>query len=71
MLTQVRMFTMLAVVALLLCEPLLVLAADRPENITACDYYTNKTIGEVTPDNQQLLMALVLHSALLGPYLGN
>ncbi|KAH8651436.1 hypothetical protein BX600DRAFT_528722 [Xylariales sp. PMI_506] len=46
----------------------LVIAADRPENVTACDFYTQKTIGEITPANQQLLMALVLHSALLGPY---
>ncbi|KAI1151574.1 hypothetical protein F4825DRAFT_352687 [Nemania diffusa] len=55
--------------ALLLCyEPQPVTAADRPENITACDFYTQKTIGDITPANQQLLMTLVLHSALLGPY---
>ncbi|KAI0444912.1 hypothetical protein F4803DRAFT_220304 [Xylaria telfairii] len=52
----------------LLCKPQLVVAADRPENVTACDFYTHKTIGEITPENQQLLMTLVLHSALLGPY---
>ncbi|KAI1112674.1 hypothetical protein F5Y14DRAFT_442436 [Nemania sp. NC0429] len=46
----------------------LVAAADRPEDVTPCDFYTQKTIGDITPANQQLLMALVLHSALLGPY---
>jgi hypothetical protein len=54
--------------ALMLCEPFLVVAAARPENVTICDFYTKLTIGEITPENQQLLMALVLHSALLGPY---
>ena len=44
------------------------MAAIRPENTTMCDFYTHKTIGELTPANQQLLMTLVLHSALLGPY---
>ncbi|KAI1189119.1 hypothetical protein F5B17DRAFT_392497 [Nemania serpens] len=53
---------------LLSCEPQLAAAADRPENVTACDFYTQKTIGDITPANQQLLMTLVLHSALLGPY---
>lgn len=68
MLTKIRLFALLTVATLLLCEPVVVLAADRPENVTACDFYTKKTIGEITPANQQLLMALVLHSALLGPY---
>ncbi|KAJ8121371.1 hypothetical protein ONZ43_g2158 [Nemania bipapillata] len=36
--------------------------------LCSCDFYTQKTIGDITPANQQLLMTLVLHSALLGPY---
>lgn len=59
---------MLAAAALLLCAPLMVIAAERPADVTPCDFYTKKTIGDITPANQQLLMALVLHSAILGPY---
>jgi hypothetical protein len=40
----------------------------RPENITFCDYYTQKAFGNTTAASQRLLMTLVLHSALLGPY---
>ncbi|KAI1119776.1 hypothetical protein F5Y10DRAFT_283795 [Nemania abortiva] len=58
----------LAATLVLCCEPQLVIATERPENVTACDFYTQKTIGDITPANQQLLMTLVLHSALLGPY---
>ncbi|KAI0468485.1 hypothetical protein F4859DRAFT_490521 [Xylaria cf. heliscus] len=61
-------FSALVGALLLLCEPSVVVAADRPENVTACDFYTQKTIGDITPANQKLLMTLVLHSALLGPY---
>jgi hypothetical protein len=64
---QLDLFTLLSA-ALLLCESLQVLATNRPENVTVCDFYTEKTIGKITPANQQLLMTLVLHSALLGPY---
>ncbi|KAJ8119308.1 hypothetical protein O1611_g10635 [Lasiodiplodia mahajangana] len=60
--------SILAAASLLCCEPQLVVAVGRPENVTACDFYAQKTIGDITPASQQLLMTLVLHSALLGPY---
>jgi hypothetical protein len=44
------------------------ISQERPSNITRCDYYTEKTVGANTAANQQILMALVLHSALLGPF---
>ncbi|KAI3335295.1 hypothetical protein F4824DRAFT_501260 [Ustulina deusta] len=64
-----RLRALAAALLLLCCEPrLVVAAADRPADVTPCDFYTQKTIGEPTAANQQLLMTLVLHSALLGPY---
>ncbi|KAH6972749.1 hypothetical protein BKA56DRAFT_467872, partial [Ilyonectria sp. MPI-CAGE-AT-0026] len=41
---------------------------ERPNTTTLCDYYAEKTVGANTADNQRILMALVLHSALLGPF---
>ncbi len=53
-------------IALLLSLPLA--TAQRPNTTTPCDYYAAKSVGANTPENQRLLMALVLHSALLGPF---
>ncbi|KAI8632819.1 hypothetical protein F5Y19DRAFT_491442 [Xylariaceae sp. FL1651] len=52
----------------LLSQASLASAQERPNTTTPCDFYTQKTIGNNTATNQQLLMTLVLHSALLGPY---
>ncbi|KAJ9136887.1 hypothetical protein NKR23_g9480 [Pleurostoma richardsiae] len=43
-------------------------AQDRPNTTTPCDFYAEKIGGNNTAANQKLAMALVLHSALLGPY---
>ncbi|KAI1372259.1 hypothetical protein F4677DRAFT_449573 [Hypoxylon crocopeplum] len=59
---------LLSFATLLLTQLLPVMAQDRPENATVCDFYTEKAVGENTAENQMTLMALVLHSALLGPF---
>ncbi|KAH8819334.1 hypothetical protein F5884DRAFT_864901 [Xylogone sp. PMI_703] len=43
-------------------------AQERPNTTSPCDYYAEKIGGSNTAANQKLAMALVLHSALLGPY---
>lgn len=43
-------------------------AASRPNTTTPCDYYAEQTVGNATAESQRILMALVLHSALLGPF---
>lgn len=45
-----------------------IMADGRPNTTTPCDYYAQKISGNNTAETQQLAMALVLHSALLGPY---
>lgn len=55
-------------VAALLAQLLVAAAQNRPTNTTPCDFYTTKTVGDNTADNERILMALVLHSALLGPF---
>ena len=42
--------------------------AQRPSAIPVCDYYAKKTVGANTPENQRIVMQLVLHSALLGNF---
>ncbi len=42
--------------------------AQRPNGTSPCDYYAEKTVGANTAANQLILMQLVLHSALLGPF---
>ena len=54
--------------ALLLCLTGASLAEERPNTTTPCDYYSQKTVGDTSPQSQMTLMALVLHSALLGPF---
>ncbi|KAJ4252721.1 hypothetical protein NW757_006160 [Fusarium falciforme] len=44
------------------------MAQERPKTTTICDYYSNKTVGANTAENQRILVTLVLHSALLGPF---
>ncbi|KAH7109515.1 hypothetical protein EDB81DRAFT_612145, partial [Dactylonectria macrodidyma] len=62
---HIRMLLLLAALFLpLLC----VMAQERPNTTTPCDYYAEKTVGANTAENQRILMALVLHSALLGPF---
>ncbi len=43
-------------------------AGQRPNTTSPCDYYAQKTVGGNTAENQTTLIALVLHSALLGPF---
>ncbi|EOO01399.1 hypothetical protein UCRPA7_3108 [Phaeoacremonium minimum UCRPA7] len=42
-------------------------AQERPNTTTPCDHYAEKTVGSNTAENERILVALVLHSALLGP----
>lgn len=58
----------LPLAALFLSQLLPAMAQERPNTTTICDYYAEKTVGANTADNQRILMALVLHSALLGPF---
>ncbi|EFX05774.1 hypothetical protein CMQ_3843 [Grosmannia clavigera kw1407] len=62
------LFNVFLSLAVLMAQLLLAAAQDRPNTTTPCDFYTNKTVGENTADNERILMALVLHSALLGPF---
>ncbi|KAH7142060.1 hypothetical protein EDB81DRAFT_653776 [Dactylonectria macrodidyma] len=62
----VNMFLPLA--TLFLSQLLPAMAQERPNTTTPCDYYAEKTVGANTADNQSILMALVLHSALIGPF---
>ncbi|RFU27312.1 hypothetical protein B7463_g9032, partial [Scytalidium lignicola] len=55
-------------ILLALWHSAMVNAQERPNTTTPCDYYAEKIGGSNTAANQQLAMALVLHSALLGPY---
>ena len=51
---------------------LLVLAstilAQRPQNISICDYYTPQILGPSTPTTQHLLIALLINTVVLGNY---
>jgi hypothetical protein len=60
--------TCVVMAVLLLWHPQLAMAQDRPNTTTPCDYYAEKTVGANTAENQRILMSLVLHSALLGPW---
>lgn len=53
---------------LLLCGATPSALALRPRATSPCDYYAQKTVGGNTAADQTTLMALVLHSALLGPF---
>jgi hypothetical protein len=59
--------TLLSVAALLLTQSSSI-TAQRPNTTSICDYYAEHTVGSNTAENQRLLMALVLHTALLGAY---
>jgi hypothetical protein len=43
--------------------------ADRPANVTICDYYTPLLLGEPnSPASQQKLMQILTHTFILGNY---
>lgn len=54
--------------SLVLVAALGVVNAQRPENVSICDYYTGTAIGENTAENQQTLMQLITHTFILGNY---
>ncbi|KAK9446504.1 uncharacterized protein V1518DRAFT_423680 [Limtongia smithiae] len=61
-------FSKMTFAALLVIFPAVTLAEERPTNVTVCDYYAEKIGGSNTVETEKLVMALVLHSSLLGPY---
>lgn len=54
--------------SLVLVAALSVVNAQRPENVSICDYYTSNVLGENTAENQQTLMQLITHTFILGNY---
>ncbi|PVH82401.1 hypothetical protein DL98DRAFT_653154 [Cadophora sp. DSE1049] len=42
--------------------------AQRPANISICNYYSEKILGENTPARQKLLMTLIINTVVLGNY---
>ncbi|PTB46053.1 uncharacterized protein TrAFT101_004472 [Trichoderma asperellum] len=43
--------------------------AERPADVSMCDYYTKTLLGkENTPENQALLVTLLVHTVILGNY---
>lgn len=62
------LFKIFLCLAALMAQLLPAAALDRPNTTTPCDFYANQTVGDNTVESELILMALVLHSALLGPF---
>ncbi|KAG4442404.1 hypothetical protein IFR05_002106 [Cadophora sp. M221] len=42
--------------------------AQRPANVTICDYYSEKILGEKTATSQKLLLTILMNTVVLGNY---
>jgi hypothetical protein len=58
-------FTGTALVVALAASPT---AAQRPANVSICDYYTNALLMNNTPTAQYTLLTLLVNTALIGNY---
>jgi len=59
--------TTLLLLSLLSLAPLPILA-DRPSNISICDYYSTTILGSNTIANEKLLITLLINTVVLGTY---
>lgn len=57
------LFRQLALLGALAC-----VAAQRPSNVSICDYYTTALLKENTAANQHSLLTLVVNTAAIGNY---
>ncbi|KAH7348553.1 hypothetical protein BKA65DRAFT_536556 [Rhexocercosporidium sp. MPI-PUGE-AT-0058] len=60
-----RMRVLNLLVILTLCNGAL---AQRPANVTICDYYSEKILGEKTAASQKLLLTILINTVVVGNY---